>query len=89
MVVVSLKNAVFILVRPRRLDLRSFAALSGALILGIQLTVTHWFYLYIPWFVPFALVALVPHWPTRSPADPSPQPHPEPAVEPALAGAAP
>jgi hypothetical protein len=50
---------------PRRLDLRGFAALSGALILGVQLTMTHWFYLYIPWFLPFALVAMVPEWPAR------------------------
>lgn len=81
--------AVFVAVRPRRLDLRSFAALSGALILGIQLTVTHWFYLYIPWFVPFALVALVPQWPVRIAADPPPEPQPESALEPALAVAAP
>jgi hypothetical protein len=50
---------------PRQLDLRGFAALSGALILGVQLTMTHWFYLYIPWFLPFALVAMVPEWPAR------------------------
>ena len=50
---------------PRRLDFRGFAALSGALILGVQLTMTHWFYLYIPWFLPFALVAMVPEWPVR------------------------
>lgn len=51
---------------PRRLDLRGFAALSGALLLGFQLTMTHWFYLYIPWFLPFALVAMVPDWPVRA-----------------------
>jgi hypothetical protein len=27
---------------------------------------THWFYLYIPWFPPFALVAMVPDWPVRT-----------------------
>lgn len=54
---------------PRQLDLRGFAALSGALILGIQLTMTHWFYLYIPWFLPFALVAMVPEWPARTRAE--------------------
>jgi hypothetical protein len=57
--------AIVVAVRPRRMDLRAFAALSGALILGIQLTMTHWFYLYIPWFLPFALVAMVPEWPAR------------------------
>jgi uncharacterized membrane protein len=56
--------AALALVRwPRRLDLRSMAALSGALTIGIQLTLTHWFYLYIPWFLPFALLALLPEWP--------------------------
>ncbi len=37
------------------------AALSGALIVGFELVLTHWFYLYIPWFFPFvAFVALAP-----------------------------
>ncbi len=48
---------------PRRLDLLSTMALSGALLIATQLTLTHWFYLYIPWFLPFVLVALVPQWP--------------------------
>ncbi len=78
--------ALLVAARPRPLDLRSFAALSGALLVGIQLTMTHWFYLYIPWFLPFALVAMVPDWPARTaPAEPQAQPAPEPA----LAGAAP
>lgn len=64
--------------RPRTLDLRTFAALSGALMVGVELTLTHWFYLYIPWFLPFALVALVPHWPTARP-----EPAPVRTVEPA------
>ncbi len=79
--------ALFVAFRPRQLDLRTFAALSGALLIGIQLTVTHWFYLYIPWFVPFALVALVPEWPAlrRVPAHADAPPETEP--EPTLAGA--
>ncbi len=63
--VVVLLAAVAVARWPRRLDFRGFAALSGALILGVQLTMTHWFYLYIPWFLPFALVAMVPEWPAR------------------------
>ncbi len=43
---------------PRRADARSVAALGGAVLIALQLTATHWFYLYIVWFVPFALVAL-------------------------------
>ncbi|MCB0873458.1 MAG: DUF2029 domain-containing protein [Actinobacteria bacterium] len=57
---------------PRRLDVLSFTALSGALMVGTQLTLTHWFYLYIPWFLPFALVAMVPRWPGARPAETTP-----------------
>jgi uncharacterized membrane protein len=78
-------GALVLVARPRRLDLRSFAALSGALLIGIQLTMTHWFYLYIPWFLPFALVAMVPDWPT--PPREEAAVVPDAAPEPALAGA--
>ncbi|MDX6645812.1 MAG: hypothetical protein QOK40_1539 [Miltoncostaeaceae bacterium] len=56
-------GALALLRWPRRLDMLQFAALSGALMVGFELCLTHWFYLYIPWFLPFALVALVPDWP--------------------------
>ena len=67
---------------PRTLDLRSFAALSGLLLLGIQLSLTHWFYLYIPWFLPFAIVALIPIWTRREEivAVPGSRPTPVPSV---------
>jgi glycosyl transferase family 87 len=55
--------AIAVLRWPRRLDMLTAAALSGALLIGVELTTTHWFYLYIPWFLPFALVAMVPVWP--------------------------
>lgn len=61
---------------PRELDLLRMTALSGALIIGVELTLTHWFYLYIPWFLPFALLAFVPEWRRpRAPADPLPPRH--------------
>ena len=44
---------------PKRRDLVTVAALGAAVLLSVQLTVEHWFYLYIPWFLPFALVALL------------------------------
>ncbi|MGE5281543.1 MAG: hypothetical protein ACM3N0_04325 [Chloroflexota bacterium] len=44
---------------PRRKTLAQVAALSAALLIGIQLTMHHWFYLYIVWFYPLLLVALV------------------------------
>jgi hypothetical protein len=34
------------------------AALGAAVLLAVQLSVNHWFYLYIPWFTPFVLFAL-------------------------------
>jgi hypothetical protein len=38
------------------------AASSAALIVGFEMVQTHWFYLYIPWFFPLALIAfLVKH----------------------------
>lgn len=69
--------------RPRRLDLLTVTALSGALLVGVELILSHWFFLYIPWFLPFALVAMVPDWPP--PARPSPT-GPDPARAPARAG---
>jgi Glycosyltransferase family 87 len=43
---------------PRRPDLRQTAALGAAVLIAVQLVATHWFYLYIVWFVPFVFVAL-------------------------------
>jgi hypothetical protein len=34
------------------------AALAAAIMIGVELSLTHWFYLYIVWFLPVALVAL-------------------------------
>ena len=44
---------------PRRKNALQLAALSGALIVGFELVLTHWFYLYIPWFFPFAAAAFL------------------------------
>ena len=44
---------------PRRKSPLQLAALTGALITGFQAVQTHWFYLYIPWFFPFAAIALL------------------------------
>jgi hypothetical protein len=43
---------------PRRKSLLQVAAFSAALLLGVQITLHHWFYLYIVWFFPLMLVAL-------------------------------
>jgi len=43
---------------PRRPGLRETAALGAAIVIAVELTATHWFYLYVVWFAPFVLVAL-------------------------------
>jgi hypothetical protein len=43
---------------PQRKGPLELAALSAALLVGFELTLTHWSYLYIPWFLPFVLLAL-------------------------------
>ncbi len=50
---------------PRRLDLVQWAALGAAILIGFELTLNHWFYLYIPWFLPLVLFVVVPTWPRR------------------------
>ena len=45
-------------VRPATPDLRQIAALGAAILIAVELTATHWFYLYVVWFVPFVFVAL-------------------------------
>jgi hypothetical protein len=52
---------------PRKKSLLQVAALSAALMLGVQLTLHHWFYLYIVWFFPLMLIALALLEPTEEP----------------------
>ena len=52
-------GAVAVYFVPRRKTARQLAALTAALLIGFELVLTHWFYLYLPWFFPFvALVVL-------------------------------
>ena len=44
---------------PRRKGPLQTAALTAALLIGFELVLTHWFYLYIPWFFPFVALALL------------------------------
>jgi hypothetical protein len=44
---------------PWRRTLVQIAALAAALVLGVELILEHWFYLYIPWFLGPLLLALV------------------------------
>jgi uncharacterized membrane protein len=43
---------------PRRMSPLQLAALGAAVLIALELTLTHWFYLYIVWFLPFVLIAL-------------------------------
>jgi hypothetical protein len=55
---------------PRRRDAGQVAALGAAVVIALELTMTHWFYLYVVWFAPLALVALLAPWgTTRDPDD--------------------
>ena len=57
---------------PLRKGPLELAALSAAVLVGFELTLTHWSYLYIPWFLPFVLLALL--LPRREPAlEPRPE----------------
>jgi hypothetical protein len=43
---------------PRRPDLVGLAAACAAVIIATQLALGYWFYFYIPWFFPLAMLAL-------------------------------
>jgi len=43
---------------PKRKTLVQVAALGAALLIALQLTAQHWFYLYIVWFLPLLLIAM-------------------------------
>jgi hypothetical protein len=44
---------------PRYRSPLRLAALTAALIVGFQLVLTYWIYLYLPWFFPFVALALI------------------------------
>jgi hypothetical protein len=69
--VLLLVGALVVGFLPRRKSPLQLAALTGALLLGFELVLTHWFYLYIPWFVPFVAFALLAPatLPARDPAE--------------------
>jgi hypothetical protein len=51
---------------PGRRTLPQIAALAAAILIALQLTVQHWFYLYIVWFFPLLIAALAAHAPARA-----------------------
>ncbi len=50
--------AVLVAFVPRTRTLAQVAALGGAVMIAVELTLEHWFYLYIPWFLPLLLAAI-------------------------------
>jgi hypothetical protein len=52
---------------PRRKSPLQLAALTAALLIGFQLVLTHWSYLYLPWFFPFAAFAVLAPLPRAEP----------------------
>ena len=67
---------------PRRPHLRQTAALGAAILIAVELSMTHWFYLYVVWFVPFVFVALLA---AHDSAAPEPREEREAPREPVLA----
>jgi hypothetical protein len=55
----ALLLAVAVAFVPRRRDLAGLGALSAAVLIAAQLGASHWFYLYVVWFLGPALVALL------------------------------
>ena len=48
--------ALLVALVPARKSLRQVTALSAGVLLLLQLAVTHWFYLYVVWFLPLLLI---------------------------------
>jgi hypothetical protein len=66
--------SVLLAFRPRRKSLVQVAALGAALIIAVQITLHHWFYLYIVWFYPLLLVALAAVSAKTEEGEPEPAP---------------
>jgi hypothetical protein len=60
----SVLLAIVVAVVPRRRDLVGLAACAAAVVIALQAGVTHWFYLYIVWFFPLVMFALLARYGT-------------------------
>jgi hypothetical protein len=60
------------------------AAFSAVLLIGFELVLTHWSYLYVPWFFPFVAMALIAPLAggAAEAAEPELEPIPPPPIEP-------
>jgi len=67
--------ALVLAVVPRRRDVVGLAALCAAILIMVELGATYWFYLYIPWFFPLVMVAVLGQSPELSaPGGDEPEP---------------
>src|SRR4029079_382795 len=66
--VATIALAGIVAVVPRDKGPLELAALSAAVLLAVELCLTHWFYLYLPWVLPFVLLSLFLPREERSPA---------------------
>jgi hypothetical protein len=69
---------------PRRNDLVGLGAACAAILLALELCLEHWFYLYIPWFFPLVMLAVlgrfgapVLRWRTDAASEPARSSRPE------------
>ncbi|MDQ6608072.1 MAG: hypothetical protein M3Z06_16190 [Actinomycetota bacterium] len=75
---------------PRRRTLVEVAALAAAVLIALQLGISHWFYLYIPWFFPLVMLTLIAAHPsTELPWAQAPAPAGTSGERPSVAVAAP
>ena len=74
--------AVAVAFVPSRRDDVTVAALGAAVLIALQLTVEHWFYLYLVWFLPLLLIALLTPAVAGSARSPSLDPDPSSAPAP-------
>jgi hypothetical protein len=54
---------------PRRKSPLQLAALTAVLLIGFEFVLTHWFYLYLPWFFPFVAFAVLAAVPAPAPVE--------------------
>ena len=54
---------------PRRRSPLRMAAFTAMLLIGFELVLTHWSYLYLPWFFPFVAYALIAPRPVEEPVE--------------------
>ncbi|HEY4280235.1 MAG TPA: hypothetical protein VGM91_18575 [Conexibacter sp.] len=75
--VLAVAFAISLAFVPRRRTLVQTAAFGAAVLIAFQLSLTYWFYLYIAWFFPLVMVALLGRYGDPSAVSPPAAPAPE------------